>query len=138
MDRIILNALFRYAPLIINNCRCIFIAQRLFHRYIASAVLPISLKGFGFSQQVLRLSALTIFGENRAVYRQIICLLSMIITESEHTVFVKTCLCLYIGYACCQRKNKFSLDSFSERKNFHFSLKHCVRTYHKASDFSFS
>ena len=26
---------------------------------------------------------------------------------------------------------------FSERKNFHFSLKPCVRTYHKASDFSF-
>ena len=70
------------------------------------------------------------------VYRQIICLLSMIITESRHTVFAKTCLCLYTGYACCQRKNKFSLDNFSERKNFHFSLKHCVRTYHKASDFS--
>ena len=71
------------------------------------------------------------------VWPQIICLLSMIITESRHTVFAKTCLCLYTGDACCQRKNKFSLDSFSERKNFHFSLKHCVRTYHKASDFSF-
>ena len=72
------------------------------------------------------------------VYRQIICLLSMIITESRHTVFAKTCLCLYTGYACCQRKIKFRLDSFFERKNFHFSLKPCVRTYHKASDFSFT
>ena len=71
------------------------------------------------------------------VWPQIICLLSMLIPESRHTVFAKTCLCLYTGYACCQRKNKFSLDSFSERKNFHFSLKPCVRTYHKASDFYF-
>ena len=33
-----------------------------------------------------------------AVYRQVICLLSMLMTESEHTVFAKTCLCLYTGY----------------------------------------
>ena len=72
------------------------------------------------------------FLKKRRVWPQVICLLSMLIPESRHTVFAKTCLCLYTGYACCQRKNKFSLDSFSERKNFHFSLKHCVRTFHKA------
>ena len=120
-----------------------------------------SIKGFGFSQQVFCICrhadflwkwgsvatnamlavnevAESIDCKKRTVSIHRRCLLSMIITESEHTVFAKTCLCLYTGYACCQRKNKFSLDSFSERKNFHFSLKPCVRTYHKTSDFSFT
>ena len=56
---------------------------------------------------------------------------------SAHGFSLKMRECGHKCYACCQRKNKFSLDSFSERKNFHFSLKPCVRTYHKASDFSF-
>ena len=120
-----------------------------------------SIKGFGFSQQVFCICRRTDFlwkwgsvatnamlavnevaesivYKKRTVSIHRRCLLSMIITESRHTVFAKTCLCLYTGYACCQRKNKFSLDSFSERKKFHLSLKHCVRTYRKASDFSFT
>lgn len=41
----------------------------------------------------------------------------------------KNAECGHKSYACCQRKNKFILDSFSKRKNFHLSLKSYVHTY---------
>ena len=77
------------------------------------------------------------FLKKRRVWPQVICLLSMLMPESQHTDFSKSCLCLYTGDACCQRNNKFRLCNFSERKNFHLSLKRYVHAYPKASGFVF-
>ena len=108
MDRIILNALFRYTPMIINNCRCVFYSTTAFSFYFSSAVLPIFTQGvwgcpscrlgrcFCFAEvsagdphpnKFLRLSALTIFGEKWGVYRQMLCLLSTLRSVASLNIF---------------------------------------------------
>jgi len=135
--------------------RCVFMAQRLFHYTFQLSVSEISVKGFGFSQQVFafvcaddfrrkrgqcidkcyaccqrscrkhssqksddvatkamlalikRVSIyFSDFLKKRQVWPQVICLLSMLMPESEHTDFSKSCLCLFTGDACCQREQK--------------------------------
>lgn len=60
--------------------------------------------------------------------RQYMALALMLMTESEHTDFAKSCLCLYIGDACCQAPRSFYLCPLFQKKKISFQLK-TLRTY---------